>query len=178
VREALLGGHAALPRRYSHQKARRPLVRFEYLNTVAAPRDVVWALLVDTPRVARCVPGVTEVEPLGADRYRGVLNVVVGPVRLTLTGLGEADYLRGEICTVVLHISASETRIGGSVFADIRIEIAEGSRPSTTDLKIVTEVEILGRIGELGQPLIRRKADQMMSQFEMNLSRAVTEGLS
>src|SRR2546428_13807576 len=53
---------------------------------VAAPKDKVWARLMDIPAAARCVPGVASVRPNGKDRYQGTLAVQIGPVRLRLAG--------------------------------------------------------------------------------------------
>jgi carbon monoxide dehydrogenase subunit G len=36
-----------------------------------------------------------------------------------------------------------------------------------------TDAQIMGRIGEFGQPLIRKKADQMVGEFAENLKKAI-----
>jgi hypothetical protein len=38
-----------------------------------------------------------------------------------------------------------------------------------------TDAQIMGRIGEFGQPLIRKKADGMVKQFASNLTKAITD---
>lgn len=50
-------------------------------HTISAPQAHVWALLQDPDVLARCVPGVTEMVPVGNDSYNAVLNVAVGPVK-------------------------------------------------------------------------------------------------
>jgi carbon monoxide dehydrogenase subunit G len=46
---------------------------------------------------------------------------------------------------------------------------------SETDLKILTDAQVGGRIGEFGQPIIKKKADQIMQEFARNVSKAAQE---
>jgi carbon monoxide dehydrogenase subunit G len=44
---------------------------------------------------------------------------------------------------------------------------------SGTHLKIDTDLAILGRIGEFGQPVIKKKADTLLAEFARNLQSAL-----
>ncbi len=145
-------------------------MRTEHTVRVDAPRERVWELLMDVPAAAGLVPGVAEMVPTGPDRYRGSLRVQVGPVRLALKGdvrLIARDDAAG---SAAVRLDGADTRLGGGVRADVTLAVS-GSAP--TDVRIIGEVTILGRIGELGQPLITRKADQVMEGFAKNLQRAL-----
>jgi carbon monoxide dehydrogenase subunit G len=41
---------------------------------------------------------------------------------------------------------------------------------ATTEMRIHTDAAIFGTIGEFGQPVIRKKADQILKQFAANLA--------
>ena len=45
---------------------------------------------------------------------------------------------------------------------------------SGTQLKLDTDATVMGRIGEFGQPIIKKKAEQMMNEFAKNLEKAIT----
>jgi carbon monoxide dehydrogenase subunit G len=45
---------------------------------------------------------------------------------------------------------------------------------SGTRVTIDTDLTVLGKIGEFGQPLIRSKADSLLAEFARNLSAALT----
>lgn len=141
-------------------------MRFEHRATVRAPRDAVYAFLMDVPRVARCVPGVSEVEPAGDDRYRGTLALQVGPMRFAF---------RGEIAIVAREPDRAATMradgkdASGGVRATLAMALADVQ--GGTDLRIASDVQVLGRLGELGQPIMKRKADELMRQFATNLER-------
>jgi carbon monoxide dehydrogenase subunit G len=47
------------------------------------------------------------------------------------------------------------------------------SGDAPTELKVTSDVAILGRIGELGQPLIARQADKVLAGFAECLRRTV-----
>jgi len=136
-------------------------VKLEHRVTVDAPRAKVWAVLMDLPVAACCVPGTREVTANG-DGVRGTLDVRVGPVKLALGGTVVIESRNEAAGTVRLRANAEDRRIGGSVRALVDLAIS-GDTP--TELRITTDVAILGRIGELGQPLIARQAEKVLAGF-------------
>src|SRR2546429_8240356 len=91
---------------------------------VAAPKDKVWARLMDIPAAARCVPGVASVRPNGKDRYQGTLAVQIGPVRLVLDGdfaINARDETAG---TASIRAAAEDSRAGGAVRATLHLALA------------------------------------------------------
>jgi carbon monoxide dehydrogenase subunit G len=43
-----------------------------------------------------------------------------------------------------------------------------------TELLVESDVNILGKIGEFGQPIIRKKADSMLKEFVENIKKQLT----
>jgi carbon monoxide dehydrogenase subunit G len=140
---------------------------------VAAPKDKVWARLMDIPAAARCVPGVASVRPNGKDRYQGTLAVQIGPVRLVLDG-DFAVTARDEAAgTASIRADAKDSRVGGAIRATLDLALAEKDA-SETQLRIGTDLTVMGRLGEFGQASIKRKADQLIRDFAECLARQVT----
>jgi carbon monoxide dehydrogenase subunit G len=138
---------------------------------IRAPRARVWKLITDIPAAARCVPGVAAVTPSGAGKYKGSLLVQLGPVRLVLDGdvsLTSTDEAAGK---ALVRADAKDTRLGGSVRATMDLALVD--KGDDTELRITSDVQIAGRIGEFGQSVIQRKADQLMAQFAECLARAL-----
>jgi carbon monoxide dehydrogenase subunit G len=147
-------------------------MRFEHRVTIPADRQKVWDYLMDVPSVGLCVPGVTEVKPLGGDDYQGTMKVRVGPIALQLEGklsIVERDEGAGR---ATMSAQAADRRAGGAVSAKMQMQL-ESKGPSETDLLVTTDANVLGKLGEFGQPLIRRKADQTMSEFAKNIQAAI-----
>ena len=149
----------------------------EFVNTarIPAPRGRVWDFIQDLESVGQCVPGVERMEATGDDQYRGTMRIKVGPIALKFEGdlaLKERDPSTG---TTRMHAQASDRRLGGSVQARMTMQATEVS-PAETELVVRTDAAVLGRIGEFGQPVMRKKADQIMAEFATNVSRRVTAG--
>lgn len=144
-------------------------MKLEHRVTVDAPRAAVWAVLMDLPVAAGCVPGTRDVVAAG-DGVRGALDVRVGPVKLALDGTVSVESRDETAGTARLRADAADRRIGGAVRALVDLAVT-GDAP--TELRISSDVAILGRIGELGQPLIARQADKVLAGFADCLRRTV-----
>jgi uncharacterized protein len=148
-------------------------MNFEHSAVIAAPKAKIWAFLMDVPQVSQCVPGVQDVKPLDADNYEGTLKVRVGPIGLSLTGkitMDERDEAAGKAS---MTAQASDRKVGGGVQAKMGMQVDEVSAQEAK-LTITTDANVMGKIGEFGQPVIRKKAEQMMAQFTENVKKAVT----
>jgi carbon monoxide dehydrogenase subunit G len=140
---------------------------------VAAPKDKVWARLMDIPAAARCVPGVASVRPNGKDRYQGTLAVQIGPVRLVLDGDFAVTARDEGAGTASIRADAKDSRVGGAIRATLDLALVQKDA-SETQLRIGTDLTVMGRLGEFGQASIKRKADQLIQDFAECLARQVT----
>ena len=140
---------------------------------VPAHVDRVWAFVMDVPAVSRCVPGVEEFAPIDDDNFAGALRVKVGPIavrvqgRITVTDRDRAALRSG------LAIQAADRQINSTVSARTTMTLVPRS-DAETELHIHTEASILGKLGEFGQAVIRRKADQIVGEFARNVARELS----
>lgn len=149
-------------------------MRFE--NSCIIPTDpgTAWDLIMDIPKAAACVPGLQEISSQGEGRYSASLQARVGPMGMNFTGtvaVLEADEDRRE---ARVQVEAADRRVGGSIRADMSVALKEAS-DSQTQLSIVTETAFMGKLGELGQPLMHRKARSTVEEFAKNLARMIEE---
>ena len=151
-------------------------MRIENSCLIPAGRSTAWDLLMDIPRAAACVPGLQEITPDGENRYRATLQSRVGPMRFTFSGtvlVLDSDESKGE---ARFQIEASDRRVGGSVKADMTMRLIDKA-PGQTELSIVTETAFMGKLGELGQPLMHRKARSTMEGFARNLAEMLQQSI-
>ena len=144
---------------------------------VPADRDTTWKLVMDIPRVAACIPGVNDVTPVGDDKFNAVMQVRIGPMRLSFSGtilIVDQDKQKGE---ARFRVEAADRRLGGSFRADMTLRLNPLSE-TQTELSIESDVAFMGKLGELGQPLIRRKAGNTLEDFARNLSQQVNSSPS
>jgi uncharacterized protein len=148
-------------------------VLIDHRITVPAPPERVWAFMMDIPAVSRCVPGVDGVAQIDATTYSGVMSVRVGPIQVRLDGrviLAERD----ETARLArMDLQAADKRVNGAVNAKMRMQLAPTADSNTTDVEIHTDANVMGKLGEFGQAVIRKKADQIVQEFANNLSAAV-----
>ena len=138
---------------------------------VPVARERLWDFLMDVPAVGRCVPGVERIEAVDGGAYRGDLKVQVGPIRLTLEGTITVEERDREAWRARMRAEASDRRLGGGIRARMSLTLApagEGTR-----LHLETDLAVLGRIGEFGQPVIRKKADTLLEEFVRNVGSAL-----
>ena len=136
---------------------------------VPADRDTAWNLVMDLPRVAPCVPGLSSLEADGDDRYTGTLQAQAGPMRVNLAGsvrITAQDADKGE---AQFLLEAADRRIGGSVKTTMTLQLAP-TEDGQTELTIATDTAFMGALGTLGQPIIRRKAAATVEEFARNLA--------
>lgn len=140
--------------------------------TIAAPVERVWDFMTDVPAVGRCVPGAEAVTPAGEGVYRGTLQVRVGPVSVRLEGkltLAERDR---DAWRARMDVEAADRRLAGAVSAKMTMRLtplADGR----TEFAVHTDAAVLGKLGQFGQAVIKRQADQLMGEFAKNVSRAL-----
>jgi uncharacterized protein len=147
-------------------------VKFEHKTSINAPIDKVWDFLMDLESVAKCVPGVETVEKLDNDRYRGTLKVKVGPISLNLQGDAYITERDDAAHKASMRLDAADKRAGGAVKGLASMTATEAGG-GITELQLDTDAQVMGRIGEFGQPIIRRKAEQTMNEFADNLRKAI-----
>lgn len=141
-------------------------------NTCVVPAGMneTWDYLMNVVDSARCVPGVVEVSPEGDGSYRGTLKARVGPMSMTLTGTVTVSERAQDSGRARFLVEASDRRVGGGVKTEMLMQLSP-TPDGETELSLETDTTFMGRLGELGQPVIRRKAQATIEEFARNLSK-------
>lgn len=150
-------------------------MKFSQRAVIPVAREPLWQFLMDVPKVAESLPGVESVSRIDDTTYQGTLKVRVGPISLNLQGRIIVEERDRERWRASLRAEANDRMAAGAVKGKTNMELKEVSA-NETELLVETDVNILGKIGEFGQPIIRKKADQMLQQFVENMKRQLTQG--
>jgi carbon monoxide dehydrogenase subunit G len=70
-----------------------------------------------------------------------------------------------------MRAEATDRRVAGGIRA--RLSLALTPADGGTRLQIETDLAVLGKIGEFGQPVIKKKADALLTEFAANLRTAL-----
>jgi carbon monoxide dehydrogenase subunit G len=146
-------------------------VTFTQECLIPVARERLWDSLMDVPTVSRCVPGVGTVEAVGENAYRGSLEVKVGPIRLSLQGTITIEEQDRTEWRARMRAEANDRRLGGGIRARLNLTLLPVE--AGTRVRIDTDLAVLGKIGEFGQPVIRSKADTLLAEFARNLGAAL-----
>lgn len=146
-------------------------MRFEHEIVIEAPFEKVRDFLDDVPAVARCLPGLEQIQAAGDGVYEGSVRVKIGPLGLNLSGRATVEREAG-LDGWRLQGEGRDGRAGAGARASLEARLEELA-PARTRVTLVADIQFSGRLAELGQPLIRRKADSLVEEFAENLRQAV-----
>ena len=144
---------------------------FEEHFTVNAGPEAVWAFLLDPKRLAPCIPGCDDLEIVDERVYRLRLTVKVGflstrqDVRMEIV---EADPPR----RLVSEGRGEDTRLGSRVEVRNSLELSPANDGSTT-VAYASDVTVLGRLGSIGDAVMKVKAKELAGIFAHNVKSAL-----
>ena len=128
--------------------------------TFPAPRERVWALLMDTSAIASCVPGCEALEPLGDDRYQATLVATVAAISGSYEGtVAMLDKVAPESYRLVIDGSGKH----GFVNVESRVTLREDGGSTIVD--VTGTMEVGGMIARVGQRLIGSVSKMMLDRF-------------
>ena len=150
-------------------------MKFEQTCTIAADPLKVWDFLIDMENVSRCLPGVESMTPLDEDSYEGIFKIRVGPIALKLKGTLRVEERDRDNWHVGMRVSAKDRRLGGGVRAHLEVDLVEKGSDET-QLSVTLESHVLGKIGEFGQPVMRKKTDAILREFALQVGQELAAG--
>ena len=148
-------------------------MKFSQSAQIPVAREPLWEFLMDVPKVAQSLPGVESVSKIDDTTYEGALKVRVGPIALNLLGKIIVEEQDKENWRATLRAEANDRRAAGAVKGKTTMML-KALDSNQTELVMETDVNILGKIGEFGQPIIRKKADSMLKEFVENIKKQLT----
>lgn len=135
-------------------------MKIEGSKDIPAPRDRVWAALLDPSTVATAMPGCEKLEAVGPDEYKAVMKVGVGPV----TGTFEGKVRLSDQEPPHRYRMAVEGSGGpGFVRGEATMELAEVE--GGTRVTYNADVQVGGLIASVGQRMLGGVSRMMLDQF-------------
>lgn len=150
-------------------------MNFEQRCTIPVARPELWKFLMDVPQMAPCVPGVDSVTAEGEERYRGRLRIKFGPISLNLQGSVTIQERDEENWRAVAHAEANDRRVGGGARINADMALIEAG-PEATELVIHADARFLGKLGEFGEPVIRKQTNATIAAFARNVAQRFADG--
>ena len=135
-------------------------MKFSGTVEINAPRDRVWAFVIDPEQVGWCGPGVESIETVDETHYRAKAKVGVGVVSARFTVNLE---LAEAVAPDKAVIKASGHAPGSAVEATGEMTLS-GPPDGPTTMDWSANVTILGTFAAVGARLVEGQANKMIKQ--------------
>jgi len=130
---------------------------------VNAAQMEVWQLITSAERVATCMPGVEAVSEEAPGKYKGTMNIKVGPIKTSVKAdVDEVEQRAPEFASYT--IKGEEGGRASRLNADAVLTLAPVTEQETT-VNFVADVVIVGRLGKFAGGVMNKLADSMSEQF-------------
>jgi hypothetical protein len=136
---------------------------------LTAPREKVWAALIDMDVLKACIPGCETLEKLSDTEFMAVATNKIGPVKARFKGkvrLTDLDPPNG-------YKISGEGDGGIAGFAKGGAVVVLTDKDGGTLLTYNVEAQIGGKLAQLGQRLINGVAKKLADDFFVKFAKAV-----
>ena len=141
--------------------------------TVAAPREAVFKALSDVPFFASCIEGVQDIKQIDATHYDAVLETRIAYMRFKFKVAVE---MTKAISPEEIEAKVEGTPLGvvGRLTATATTQLADLG--GQTLIRYAIDATLTGKLGSMGQPVLKAKAKEMEKQFTARLTAAFASG--
>jgi uncharacterized protein len=140
---------------------------------VAAPRESVFMALSDASFFASCIEGVNDLKEIDATHYTAVLETRIAYMRfkfkadVEITELSPPEKIEAKIEGTLLGIV-------GRLTATATTQLVEFG--TQTIIRYSIDATLTGKLGSMGQPVLKSKAKEMEKHFTARLFAAFASG--
>lgn len=141
--------------------------------TVAAPREAVFNALSDAPFFASCIDGVRDLKSIDATHYDAVLETRIAYMRFNFKVAVEMSSVTPPD-QIEAKVEGTPMGMVGRFTATATTRLAEAS--GSTVIHYVIDATLTGKLGSMGQPVLKAKAKEMERQFAERIAAAFAPG--
>ncbi|MGP4014536.1 CoxG family protein [Saccharopolyspora sp. 5N708] len=137
--------------------------------SVPASPEEVFPLLFDPDTMRACIPGCEELARTDERTFRGRLVNEIAHVRFAAGFSAEIQSLT-EPSEVRAVLKGEDRRLGSSIKIDARLTVRPDGAGSVIGYEM--DVALWGKLGRLGEPIIRRRSREVELEFAKSLAAA------
>ncbi len=136
---------------------------------IEAPRETVWAALIDPDVLKRCIPGCEELEQTSESEFTAKVKAKVGPVSAKFAGAVSLSDLNPPESYRI----SGEGKGGAAGFAKGGAMVTLAEDGGATMLAYEIDAQVGGKLAQIGQRLIAGTAKKMADDFFGRLVEAI-----
>jgi hypothetical protein len=140
-------------------------MRFRNDFEVPLPPEQAWAVLLDIPRIAPCMPGASLTQQVDDRTYKGNVEVRLGPVALKFAGTAVFEEIDPVVRTA--RVKAAGTDAKGRGGANSLVSFAVTPSEAGSHVIVDTDLSLSGAVAQYGRGagMIQAIAAQLIGQF-------------
>ncbi|WP_344138768.1 SRPBCC family protein, partial [Luedemannella flava] len=147
-------------------------MRLEHNFEVAVPVERAWAVLNDLETIVPCMPGAA-LTSYDGDAFTGMVRVRIGPVSLSLKGKGRFTERDEAARKLAFTASGQDSKGAGAANATVSAQLSPTDTGTRVD--VVTDLNITGRMAQIGRNMIGDVSGKLLDQFVTCLSGKLAE---
>ena len=137
-------------------------------HQIQAPRDRVFAALIDSQVLQRCIPGCESLEKIGDNAYVATMKAGIGPVKGTFKG-----HVSLEDVQPPMHYRMIVDGKGGPGFVKGTGDFSLNETGAATDIAYFGEMQVGGVIASVGQRMVEAAAKMLAGKFFSELEKEI-----
>ena len=137
------------------------------------PVQKAWDFLIDINKFSTCLPGIDEVRQIDDKTFEGMISAAVGPMsgqfnfRSTIVDSRPPEQM-------VVRTEGTDSVTKSTVNADMNVDLRRVS-DSKSEMDYKADVQIKGRLGILGDMVLRATATLILQEFTKRLHKGLAE---
>jgi carbon monoxide dehydrogenase subunit G len=155
--------------RIPHHKGLDPKMKFTGDLIIDAPREAVFAKVRDARFFASCVEGVQELNEIDPEHYTAVLETKVAYLKFRFNVTVEVTRMDAPR-EIEAKVEGTPLGIVGRLTATSITRLADEGAGTRVSYEI--DAALTGKLGSLGQPVLRSKAKEMERIFTQRIRAA------
>ena len=145
-------------------------MKFQGNLSIARPVEKVWEFLWDIEKLTSCIPGCEGVKTIkDREKYELTVKDSVGPITVHFELLAEVKKLE-PLKRIEIALEGKDFKAGGVRQTMTLVLTAKGS---DSEIDFETDVNVFGRLGTLGYPFVKKKAESVINEFSENVKSAI-----
>jgi uncharacterized protein len=130
---------------------------------VQAPVEKVWPFIMDAHKVVTCMPGAQLDEVVDERTFLGTVKIKVGAI--TTSYKGRVQFTQVDENAHVVQLTAEGRETGGGMAKGTMSSRLQALPGNKTEMVVEANVDLTGRIMQVGRGMIQGVAHQLFLQF-------------
>ncbi len=145
-------------------------MKYQGKVSLQATAEAVWDVVLDIEQFADCMPGVQDLVKIDDRTFEGGMSAKVGPVSGDFRFTSQIVDATAPV-SLTAHVEGEDSLTRSTMTSDITMTLSPDG--NATELTYTAEVNIKGRLGIVGDMILRATGVQVIEEFFNRLRKKV-----